>query len=124
MSFEKKYWRAPVHTSPERSPQRKRENDGAGREQAVLEVRGALMRAIGEYIDLQGLTQKEAAELLGVSQPRVSEIVKGKVELFAVDRLISMLDRIGLRLDVRLVENGLAGNGVGKKRPSDRGQLK
>jgi len=124
MSFEKRYWHSPEHATSESGRKRSRENDGAGREQAVLEVRSTLMRAIGEYIDRQGLTQKEAAELLGVSQPRVSEIVQGKVKLFAVDRLISMLDRIGMRLDVRLVENALAESRDGKKRQVDRGVLK
>jgi predicted XRE-type DNA-binding protein len=40
----------------------------------------------------------EAAELLGVTQPRVSDLVRGRLDLFSVDSLINMLARLGVRV--------------------------
>lgn len=45
------------------------------------------------------LTQVQAARLLGVSQPRVSDVVRGRVERFTIDALVEMLARAGVRLD-------------------------
>lgn len=49
----------------------------------------------------RGLKQAEAAKLLGVTQPRVSDLLRGRVELFSADTLIDMLARLGIK--VRLV---------------------
>jgi predicted XRE-type DNA-binding protein len=46
-------------------------------------------------------TQKEAAELFEVSQPRVSDLVRGKIELFTIDTLVDMLARAGIRVELR-----------------------
>jgi predicted XRE-type DNA-binding protein len=51
-------------------------------------------------IEDEGLTQGEAAQLLGVSQPRVSALVRGKIDLFSIDALVKMLSRVGLRVTV------------------------
>ena len=47
-----------------------------------------------------GLTQVKAAEVFGVSQPRVSDLVRGKIERFSVDTLIAMLGAAGVRVQV------------------------
>ncbi|MEY2859159.1 MAG: hypothetical protein RLZZ74_3472 [Cyanobacteriota bacterium] len=54
---------------------------------------------IRDIIEQQGWTQKEAAERLGVTQPRISNIVKGKINKFTLDVLFSMLDELGFRAE-------------------------
>jgi len=49
----------------------------------------------------RGLKQAQAAKLLGISQPRVSDLLRGRVDLFSADALIDMLARLGIK--VRLV---------------------
>ncbi len=65
-----------------------------------LRIRSALMAAIRKLVDDRGLTQSNAAALFGVSQPRVSDLVRGKIELFSVDTLIAMLARAGVRVEL------------------------
>ncbi len=45
---------------------------------------------------IAGMSQQEAATLLGVTQPRVSELVRGKINFFALDKLVNMATRAGL----------------------------
>ena len=71
---------------------------------ANLQIRADLMQQIRDYIDQQSLTQAQAAQLFGVPQPRISEIVQGKVELFTVDKLINLLACIGRQVEVTLKE--------------------
>jgi predicted XRE-type DNA-binding protein len=66
-----------------------------------LRVRADLMIKIEKVLRARRLNQAEAAELMGVSQPRVSDLLRGKIDLFSSDALIDMLARLGLR--VRLV---------------------
>ena len=65
-------------------------------------IRSKLMIEIGKYTEQERLTQAEAAKRFGVKQPRISDLVRGKVELFAVDGLIAILSRIGMKVDVRI----------------------
>ena len=48
----------------------------------------------------RGLKQAQAAELLGITQPRVSDLLRGRVELFSADALIDMLARLGIKVRV------------------------
>lgn len=66
-----------------------------------LRVRADLLIQIQKALKARGLKQAEVAELLGVTQPRVSDLVRGRLDLFSVDSLIDMLARLGLR--IRLV---------------------
>ncbi|TMQ31007.1 MAG: XRE family transcriptional regulator [Nitrospirae bacterium] len=76
---------------------------GFGAEEAVnLKVRAMLMVELEKYIQEKHLTQKRAAERLGVTQPRISDLTRGKIELFSVDTLITMLTHAGLKVDVRV----------------------
>jgi len=65
-----------------------------------LRVRADLMIELTRLIEERGLTQKAAAKLLGVSQPRVSDLVRGKIERFSVDTLIAMLAAAGVQVRV------------------------
>ncbi len=65
-----------------------------------LRVRADLMIELSKLIDKQGLTQAAAAKLFGVSQPRVSDLVRGKIERFSVDMLIAMLGSAGVQIRI------------------------
>jgi len=63
-----------------------------------LRIRAELMIALSRVIQDRGLTQVKAAELFGVSQPRVSDLVRGKVDRFSIDTLVEMLGHAGVRV--------------------------
>ena len=65
-----------------------------------LKLRAELMMEIERYIERKGLKQKEAAELFGVTQPRVSDLMRGKIERFSIDALVGMLAQAGMRVSV------------------------
>jgi predicted XRE-type DNA-binding protein len=67
-----------------------------------LRVRSRLMMAIEQLIKERGLTQTRAARLFGVTQPRVSDLVRGRIDLFSIDALVEMLGRAGIALSIRL----------------------
>ena len=68
-----------------------------------LKIRAMLMNTIEKEMVRQQLTQKRTAELLGVSQPRISDLKRGKISLFTIDSLIDML--AALRVSVSIVIN-------------------
>jgi len=72
----------------------------AAEEAENLRIRSELMARLSRVIEDEGLTQGEAAQLLGVTQPRVSALVRGKIDLFSIDALVKMLSRVGLRVTV------------------------
>jgi len=58
------------------------------------------MIAVRKLIEDRSLTQSEAAKLFGVTQPRVSNLVRGRIDLFSIDTLVGMLARAGIHVDV------------------------
>ena len=62
---------------------------------SVLETKAALMLELTDILDASGMTQVQAARRFGVSQPRVSDLRRGKIAEFSVDMLIGMLARTG-----------------------------
>lgn len=58
-----------------------------------LKIRASLMRAIEKYIQDHKLTQQAAAKLMGVYQPRMSDLLQGKIDKFTIDMLINMLSK-------------------------------
>ncbi len=69
---------------------------------ANMKARAELMRAIAEYIHSSGMTQAEAAKTLGVTQPRVSDLMRGKIDVFSLDTLVNMLAAAEIQLEIRL----------------------
>ena len=65
-----------------------------------LRIRSDLMIELSGLIDEKGWTQAQAAEVMGVSQPRISNLVCGKIDLFSIDTLIAMLGNAGVRVEV------------------------
>ena len=63
-----------------------------------LKVRSNLMIHLQKAIATPGLKQAEAATLLGVTQPRVSELMRGRIDMFSIDTLIDLLARLGIRV--------------------------
>jgi predicted XRE-type DNA-binding protein len=66
-----------------------------------LKMRSDLMIRLSALIDARGLTQAQAAALFGVTQPRVSDLLRGKIDRFSIDTLVAMLGHAGV--DVRIV---------------------
>ena len=67
-----------------------------------LKVRSDLMLSLQKAIAARELKQGEAAKLLGVTQPRVSDLMRGRIDLFSIDTLIDMLAKLGIRAKVVL----------------------
>jgi predicted XRE-type DNA-binding protein len=71
-------------------------------EALVLEMRADLMAALREHIEKRGWTQSEAAKNLGVTQPRISALMKGAWRDFSADMLLVLATRMGLRPTLKL----------------------
>jgi len=67
-----------------------------------LRLRAALMVQICRVIEGRKLTQAAAAKMFGVTQPRVSDLVRGKIDLFSIDTLVDMLARAGVRVSLKI----------------------
>ena len=76
------------------------ETDPAARES--MKIKSRLMMDIESCIKKQGMTQKQAAKKMGVTQPRVSDLVRGKINRFTIDMLVNMLARLGKHVEVTL----------------------
>ncbi len=66
-------------------------------EAASMKLRAELAIEIVERLRERKLTQAKAAELIGVTQPRISDLMRGRLDLFSLDVLVDMADRVGLR---------------------------
>ena len=64
---------------------------------ASMRARSELMIELAEHIRRSGWTQHNAATQLGVTQPRVSDLVRGRIELFSLDMLVDMAAAVGLK---------------------------
>ena len=71
-------------------------------EAANLRLRATMMNALMAEIERQGLTQAKAAKALSVSQPRISDLMKGKLHLFSLDMLVTLLAGLGLRVEMKV----------------------
>lgn len=71
-------------------------------EAANLRIRSTMMTALTKHIKASHLTQAQAAKLLGVTQPRISALMQGKIYLFSIDNLVSLLSTAGLDVKVRI----------------------
>jgi predicted XRE-type DNA-binding protein len=68
-----------------------------------LRLRSEMMTALNDFITKVGLTQSEAAKRLHVTQPRISDLRRGKISRFSMDTLVNMLTDAGLSIDLRIV---------------------
>ena len=69
-----------------------------------MKLRSGLMMALKAHIDRVGLSQARAAKFFGVTQPRVSDLMRGKIDLFSLDALVNMAAAARLQVEMRVVE--------------------
>ena len=67
-----------------------------------LLLRAELMLHVERFVKGHKLTQAAAAKTLGITQPRLNQLLKGKIELFSLDALVKMLVNAGLHVELRV----------------------
>jgi len=70
-------------------------------EASILQMRADLMAELRKFIKAQKLTQAKAAKLFGVSQSRISDLIRGKWERFSLEMLITLATRAGMRITLK-----------------------
>lgn len=68
----------------------------------MWELRSELAGELTAFIKRQELTQVQAAQLLGVAQPRISALINGKIELLGLDTLVTMAVHAGLNVEIQV----------------------
>ena len=69
-----------------------------------MKLRSELMMALKKHIVRAEMSQVQAAKLFGVTQPRISDLMRGKINLFGLDALVNMAAAAGLRVEMRVLE--------------------
>ena len=69
-----------------------------------MKLRSSLMMALKAHLARTGLSQSQAAKLFGVTQPRVSDLMRGKISLFGLDALVNMAAAAGMHVEMRVLE--------------------
>jgi predicted XRE-type DNA-binding protein len=69
---------------------------------ASLKARAEVAHALIEELQRRELTQARAATLLGVTQPRISDLIRGRLDLFSLDTLVEMAGRAGFKVGIKL----------------------
>jgi len=67
-----------------------------------MKLRSTLLIAITKSINSSNINQTETAKLLDITQPRVSALLKGKIENFRLDTLVNIAHRLGLHIDLKI----------------------
>jgi len=73
------------------------------KEVANLQARSSLMRQIEEIVTENGWTQAEAAKRCGVSQPRINDLLRGKISKFSIDALVNMAGALGQKVKIEML---------------------
>jgi predicted XRE-type DNA-binding protein len=63
-----------------------------------MKLRSSLMIALREHIKRTGMSQTQAAKIFGVTQQRISGLMRGKIDLFTTDNLVNIIATKGLRI--------------------------
>ncbi len=74
----------------------------APEEAANLRMRSALMQQITKLVERKGWTQSEAASRCGISQPRVNDLLRGRIARFSLDALVNIAAALGRKVTVKL----------------------
>jgi predicted XRE-type DNA-binding protein len=69
-----------------------------------MKLRSTLMIALKQHLTRTGVSQSEAAKTLKVTQPRVSDLMRGKINLFSLDSLVNMATAAGLKVELTVLE--------------------
>jgi len=70
-------------------------------EAAILQMRADLMTQLRKFIETKKLTQTNAAKILGISQSRISDLIRGKWERFSLEMLVTLATRAGMRVRLK-----------------------
>ena len=73
-----------------------------------LLLRAQLMIEVELYVEREGLTQVVAAKRLGITQSRLSELKNGRIDLFTIDKLVTMLERAGVEVSLKVKQHKAA----------------
>ena len=71
-----------------------------------MKPRSALMTALKDRIKSEGWSHAEATRRLGVTQPRISDLVRGRIDLFDLDTLVNLATAAGLQVKMRISREG------------------
>ena len=71
-------------------------------EAANLRLRSALMRQIAEIVESSGWTQADAADRCGVTQPRINDLLRGRISRFSLDALVNIAAALGRKITVKV----------------------
>jgi len=63
-----------------------------------MKMRAQLINVLNDWIAKRGFDQATAAKALGISQPRVSELARGKIQLFSLDKLVTMMENAEIKI--------------------------
>jgi predicted XRE-type DNA-binding protein len=77
--------------------------EGSPAQAASMKARSVIMIAIREVVDKWKVTQVEAAKRLGITQPRLNDLVRGRIDKFSLDALMNLAARAGLSVRVKVV---------------------
>ncbi|MFC3864066.1 helix-turn-helix domain-containing protein [Alcaligenes aquatilis] len=69
-----------------------------------MKLRSALLSTLKDHLTRIGMSQAQAAKLFGVTQPRISDLMRGKINLFGLDTLVSMASASGFHIEMRVLE--------------------
>jgi predicted XRE-type DNA-binding protein len=69
-----------------------------------MKLRSILMTALKNHITRSEMSQTQAAKIFSVTQPRISDLMRGKINLFGLDALVNMATAAGLHIEMRVLE--------------------
>lgn len=69
-----------------------------------MKLCSVLMTALKNHLTRTEMSQAQAARLLGATQPRVSDLMRGEIDLFCLDALVNMVTAAGLHIEIRVLE--------------------
>jgi len=69
-----------------------------------MKLRSVLLTALKNHLASTEMSQVQAAKLFGVTQPRISDLMRGKINLFGLDSLVNMAAAAGLHIEMRVSE--------------------
>ncbi|MBZ0094719.1 MAG: XRE family transcriptional regulator [Sulfuricella sp.] len=67
-----------------------------------LILRAELINQIEDYVASSGMTQQQSAKKLGVTQPRLNLLLKGKINEFSIDALVNMAAKAGMQVEMKV----------------------
>lgn len=69
-----------------------------------MKLRSVLLSTLKDHLTRTGMSQAQAAKLFGVTQPRISDLMRGKINLFGLDALVNMASAAGFQIEIRVLE--------------------